>query len=150
MGQQTILHLRFCLPPGHDPERLERLRRLLEDFTPRVQMLQPDSAVLDLTGSLRFWHRDDRGVTELIQLRALALYGVRSGAGAAPNRLLAAMAAALTPPGARTVIEDSPEAITAFLRPAPFANCPASARGQRPRSPSTDCTPSATSPTSPR
>ncbi|MFD9514710.1 hypothetical protein [Streptomyces mirabilis] len=55
MGQQTILHLRFGLPPGHDPELLERLRRLLEDFTPRVQMLEPDSAVLDLTGGLRFW-----------------------------------------------------------------------------------------------
>ncbi|MGW4995421.1 DNA polymerase Y family protein [Streptomyces mirabilis] len=119
MGEKSILQIRFDLPPVHDPELLERLRRLLEDFTPRVQMLQPDSAVLDLTGSLRFWRRDARGITELIQLRTLALYGVRSGAGAAPNRLLAAMAAALTPPGARTVIEDSPEAITAFLRPRP-------------------------------
>ncbi|MFJ8028871.1 hypothetical protein [Streptomyces sp. NPDC096311] len=87
MGQQTVLHLRFDLPPGHDPELLELLCRLLEDFTPCVQMLEPDSAVLDLTGSLRFWHRDARGITELIQLRALALYGVRSGAGAAPNRI---------------------------------------------------------------
>ncbi|MET7898604.1 DNA polymerase Y family protein [Streptomyces mirabilis] len=119
MGQQTVLHLRFDLPPGHDPELMERLRRLLEDFTPRVQMLEPDSAVLDLTGSLRFWHRDARGITELIQLRALALYGARSGAGAAPNRMLAAMACALTPLGRRTVIDDSPEAVSAFLRPRP-------------------------------
>lgn len=86
MGQQTVLHIRFDLSPGHDPELLERLRRLLEDFTPRVQMLEPDSAVLDLTGSLRFWRRNAHGITELIQLRTLALYGVRSGAGAAPNR----------------------------------------------------------------
>lgn len=124
MGEKSILQIRFDLPPGHDPELLERLRRLLEDFTPRVQMLQPDSAVLDLTGSLRFWRRDARGITELIQLRTLALYGVRSGAGAAPNRLLAAMAAALTPPGERTVIEDSPEAIAAFLRPRPVRELP--------------------------
>ncbi|MFD9514768.1 hypothetical protein [Streptomyces mirabilis] len=34
------------------------------------------------------------------------------------------MAAALTPPGARTVIEDSPEAITAFLRPRPAHELP--------------------------
>ncbi|MEU9291639.1 hypothetical protein AB0D57_45265 [Streptomyces sp. NPDC048275] len=87
MGEKSILQIRFDLPPGHDSELLERLRRLLEDFTPRVQMLQPDSAVADLTGSLRFWDRDARGITELIQLRALALYGVRSGAGAAPNRI---------------------------------------------------------------
>ncbi|MFE2972392.1 hypothetical protein ACFXKC_54420 [Streptomyces sp. NPDC059340] len=124
MGQQTVLHLRFDPPPGHDPELLERLRRLLEDFTPRVQMLEPDSSVLDLTGSLRFWRRDARGITELIQLRTLALYGVRSGAGAAPNRMLAAMACALTPPGRRTVIDDSPEAITAFLRPRPVRQLP--------------------------
>ncbi|MCX4459914.1 hypothetical protein OG585_45185 [Streptomyces sp. NBC_01340] len=68
--------------------------------------------------------RDACDITELIQLRALALYGVRSGAGAAPNRLLAAMACALTPPGRRTVIDDSPEAITAFLRPRPVRELP--------------------------
>ncbi len=55
MGEQHILHVHFELEPGHDPEVLQRLRRLLEDFTPRVQMLEPDSAVLDLTGALKFW-----------------------------------------------------------------------------------------------
>ncbi|WP_406482570.1 DNA polymerase thumb domain-containing protein [Streptomyces sp. NBC_01615] len=124
MREQSILHFRFDVPRDHDPELWERLRRLLEDFMPRVQMLEPDSAVADLTGALRFWHRDARGITELIQLRALALYGVRSAAAVAPNRLLAAMAAALTPPGERTVIEDSPEAIAAFLRPRPVRELP--------------------------
>jgi hypothetical protein len=51
-----LLHLRFALPPGQDPDVLQQLRRLLEDFTPRVQMLEPDSAVADLTGAIRFWH----------------------------------------------------------------------------------------------
>ena len=119
-----VVHLRFHLPAEHDPELLERLRRLLEDFTPRVQMLEVDGAVLDLTGALRFFDRDARGITELIQLRTLAYYGLRSSAAAAPNLLLAAMACALTPPGRRSVIEDSPAAIDAFLRPRPVQEIP--------------------------
>lgn len=119
-----ILHIRFALPPEHDSDLLQQLRRLLEDFTPRVQMLEPDSAAADLTGAIRFWQRDARGITELIQLRALAYYGLRSAAGAAPNRLLATMACALTPPGRHTVIDNSPEAIGAFLRPRPTRELP--------------------------
>ncbi|MGW3654147.1 DNA polymerase thumb domain-containing protein, partial [Streptomyces sp. NPDC000878] len=88
-------------------------------------MLVPDSAVLDLTGSLGFWNRDARGITDLIQLRAAAFFGVSSAAAAAaPNPMLAAMAAALTPPGRRTVIEDTPEAIALFLRPRPVRELP--------------------------
>ncbi|MGW3653774.1 DNA polymerase Y family protein [Streptomyces sp. NPDC000878] len=124
MGDRHILHLRFVLPPGHDPDLLEQLHRLLQDVTPRVQMLPPDSAVLDLTGSLRFWNRDARGITDLIQLRAAAFFGVSSSAAAAPNPMLAAMAAALTPPGRRTVIDDTPEAIVLFLRPRPVRHLP--------------------------
>ncbi|WAZ26913.1 hypothetical protein STRCI_008590 [Streptomyces cinnabarinus] len=56
--------------------------------------------------------------------RALAPFGLQSAAGCAGNRMLAAMACALTPPGRRTVIEGSPEAITAFLRPRPVSELP--------------------------
>ncbi|MFE7933410.1 hypothetical protein ACFU6S_32760 [Streptomyces sp. NPDC057456] len=49
MSGRCILHLRFILPADLDPELPERLRRLLEDFTPRVQLIEPDMAVLDLT-----------------------------------------------------------------------------------------------------
>ncbi|WP_245608088.1 DNA polymerase Y family protein [Streptomyces hokutonensis] len=124
MREQHILRVRFDLPPGHDPDLLEKLRRLIEDVTPRVQILEPDTALADLTGALRFWHRDARGVADLIQLRAIALYGVRSAAAVAPNLLLSAMAAALTPLGKRTVIEGSPEAVDAFLRPRPVRELP--------------------------
>lgn len=124
MDGRRILHLRFDLPPDHDVELLERLRRLLENFTPRVEMLEPDGAVLDLTGALRFWDRDARGITELVQLRTLAYFGLRSSAGAGANRMLAAMACALTPFGQRTVIDDCPDAIDAFLRPRPVRELP--------------------------
>jgi len=121
---RRILHLRFSLTADHDAELPERLRRLMEDITPRVQMIEPDMAVLDLTGAIPYWKRDARGLTELVQLRALAHFGLPSSAGCAGNRMLAAMACALTPLGRRTVLDDSPEAVLAFLRPRPVRELP--------------------------
>lgn len=123
MSGRRILRLSFDLPPDADAELPERLRRLLEDFTPRVQLLE-DGALLDLTGATRWWQRDARGITELVQLRVLAYFGVRSSAAVAGTPMLAAMACALTPLGRRTVIDDSPEAISAFLRPRPVRELP--------------------------
>ncbi|MDQ1042001.1 hypothetical protein [Streptomyces sp. V4I2] len=54
----------------------------------------------------------------------LAYFGLRSSAGCAGNRMLAAMACAITPPGRHTVIDDSPEEIAAFLRPRPVRELP--------------------------
>ncbi|WP_331732797.1 hypothetical protein OG613_48670 (plasmid) [Streptomyces sp. NBC_00015] len=124
MSGRHLLHLRFDVPDSDDAELPEALRRLLENVTPRVQMIEPDSAALDLTGAIPYWKRDARGLTELVQLRALAHFGLRSAAGCAPNRMLAAMACALTPPGQRTVVADSPEAIADFLRPRPLHELP--------------------------
>ncbi|MFH9656433.1 hypothetical protein ACH4MN_35220 [Streptomyces anulatus] len=58
-----IVHLRFELP---DTIRLEDLRPLLEQVTPQVQLLDPDTAVLDVTGALRFWNRDAAEIARLI------------------------------------------------------------------------------------
>ncbi|WP_327749748.1 DNA polymerase thumb domain-containing protein [Streptomyces europaeiscabiei] len=124
IGSRHLLHLRFDLPADHDAELPQRLRRLLEDITPRVQMIEPDMAVLELTGAIRYWKRDARALAELVQLRVLAYFGLHSSAGCAGNRMLAAMACALTPPGRRTIVDDSPEAIAAFLRPRPVRELP--------------------------
>ncbi|MFJ8803112.1 DNA polymerase thumb domain-containing protein [Streptomyces sp. NPDC102487] len=123
-SNRSILHLRFDMPPGFDAELPEQLRRLLENITPRVQMIEPDSAALDMTGALGYFHQDARGLTELIQLRVLAYFGVSSAAGAAPSRMLAAMACASTGSGRRLIIEDSPAAVRAFLRPRPVRELP--------------------------
>ncbi|GHB28922.1 hypothetical protein GCM10010306_021680 [Streptomyces umbrinus] len=123
-SSRHILHVRFHVPADLDAELPERLRRLLEDITPRVQMIEPDSAALNLTGAIPYFKRDARGLTELVQLRTLAHFGLSSSAGCAPTRMLAAMACALTPPGQRTVIDDSPEAIASFLRPRPVRELP--------------------------
>lgn len=68
-----IVHLRFQLPVT---SRLEDLRPLLEQVTPQVQLLDPDTAVLDVTGALRFWNRTAAEIARLIQLRAAALGAV--------------------------------------------------------------------------
>ncbi|MFD0141462.1 MULTISPECIES: DNA polymerase thumb domain-containing protein [unclassified Streptomyces] len=60
----------------------------------------------------------------MIRLRALALHGVQTSAGAGPNRMIAAMAAAITPPGAATIVANTPYDIAAFLRPRPAAGLP--------------------------
>ncbi|WP_393101048.1 hypothetical protein [Streptomyces sp. LN325] len=123
-GHRTVLQLRFVLPPDVDAGLLEGVRSLLENVTPRVQIIEPDMAVLDLTGALPYWKRDARALTELIQLRALALLGLHSAAAVGPNRMLAAMACNLTPSDRRTVIDHSPDAVAAFLRSRPVRELP--------------------------
>ncbi|MGW5930511.1 DNA polymerase Y family protein [Streptomyces anulatus] len=114
-----IVHLRFELP---DTIRLEDLRPLLEQVTPQVQLLEPDTAVLDVTGALRFWNRDTAEIARLTQLRTAAHHGVRAAAGTGPSRMVAAMACALTPPGRLLTVE--PAGVSAFLRPRPVRELP--------------------------
>ncbi|MFJ1790087.1 hypothetical protein ACIOML_38035 [Streptomyces anulatus] len=70
------MHLRFELPPHPAAELLQDLRHLLEEVTPHVQILEPDHAVLDVTGALRFWNRTAAQTARLIQLRAVSLIAV--------------------------------------------------------------------------
>ncbi|MFB6832613.1 DNA polymerase Y family protein [Streptomyces hydrogenans] len=115
--QRTIVRIHFH--PTHQTDPLyEQLLGVLEGISPRVEALPADwSAYLDLSSALRYWDRDTDGIISLIRLRLLALYGVTSSAGAGPTRSIAAMAAALTPPGHVTIVHDTPYEIAAFLRP---------------------------------
>ncbi|MFC5155332.1 DNA polymerase Y family protein, partial [Streptomyces amakusaensis] len=116
---RVILHCHFHLPSGSDPGLYQRLLDLCADITPRVQAIPPDAAHLDLTGAGRYWNRDTAGLAAILQLRAAALHGVSTTCGAGPNRMIASMAAAVTPPGTLTVVE--PHTVTAWLRPRPTA-----------------------------
>lgn len=118
-----VIHIRFELPAEAE-DLVPVLRRLLEDFTPRVQFLHPDSARLDVTGARRFWNRDARGIAQVIQLRTAALYGVRSAAGTASSPMLAAMAAALSPVGQVLTVGHAPDEIRGFLHPRPAGELP--------------------------
>lgn len=94
----------------------------MEQVAPQVQLLEPDSAVLDVTGALRFWNRTAAEIARLIQLRAAAHHSVRAAAAAGPSRMIAAMACALTPPGRLLTVE--PSGVSAFLRPRPVRELP--------------------------
>ncbi|MGW1976071.1 DNA polymerase Y family protein [Streptomyces sp. NPDC001889] len=121
-AHRHVLRVQLFLPPGGDPGLHARVLSTLEGITPRVQAVEPDAADLDVTGALRFWGRDVRGIGQLVQLRTAALYGLHdTTVGAGPNRMIAAMAADATPPGGMTVIGHEPRAVAAFLRPRPVA-----------------------------
>ncbi|MFE5484123.1 hypothetical protein [Streptomyces sp. NPDC056527] len=121
---RTILRIHFHLPDA-DHGLYEQLLALLEGITPQVEAHPADySADVSLTGALRYWKQDAAGLVGVIRLRALALHGVQTSAGAGPNRMIAAMAAAITPPGAATIVGNTPYDIAAFLRPRPAAALP--------------------------
>ncbi|MEV0990948.1 hypothetical protein [Streptomyces sp. NPDC049949] len=119
MTERRILHAHFHLERGTEPDLYGQLLALAEDITPRVQPIPPDAAHLDITGALRYWQRDAQALAALLRLRALALYGVQVTCAIAPNRMLAAMAAAATAPGTTTVIEHAE--VGHWLRPRPVA-----------------------------
>ncbi|MEU2120109.1 hypothetical protein ABZ567_31745 [Streptomyces sp. NPDC016459] len=120
MNQRRILHAHFHLPHPTDADLYAQLLALAEDITPRVQALAPDAAHLDITGALRYWQRTPAELAALLRLRTLALHGVQTTCAVAPNRMLATMAAAVTPPGQTTVI--GAEDIERWLRPRPVAS----------------------------
>ncbi|MEW2372521.1 hypothetical protein AB0940_24585 [Streptomyces sp. NPDC006656] len=119
MTERRILHAHFHLGPDHPHDTYDQLLLLAEDITPRVQAIPPNAAHLDITGSLRYWDRDAAGIAVLLRLRTLAHYGVQTTCAIAPNRMLATMAATVTPPGATTVIEQAD--VDQWLRPRPVA-----------------------------
>ncbi|WP_331762238.1 hypothetical protein OG612_44855 (plasmid) [Streptomyces sp. NBC_01527] len=124
ISPRTVMRIFFHLPEP-DEELYEQLLAVLEGITPRVQPHPADwSADVDLTGALRYWDREAEGLAAVIRLRALALYGVQSSAGVGPSRMVAAMAAALSPPGSTTVVGDSAYEVAAFLRPQRVAALP--------------------------
>ncbi|WP_326608188.1 hypothetical protein OG930_43440 [Streptomyces sp. NBC_01799] len=121
---RTVMRIYFHLHKP-DEELYEKLLALLEGITPRVQAHPADwSADVDPAGALRYWKRDAEGLAAVIRLRALALYGIQSSAGIGSSRMVAAMAAALSPSGSVTVVGNSSYDIAAFLRPQRAAALP--------------------------
>ncbi|MFI1093833.1 DNA polymerase thumb domain-containing protein [Streptomyces sp. NPDC020917] len=125
VGERQVLHVRLLLPDGHREALYAEVLESLANITPVVQAIPPDGADLDVTGALRFWGLDLRGIAYLVQVRLVALFGLdRACVGAGTNRQLAAMAASVTPPGRVTVVGASREAVASFLRPLPVAALP--------------------------
>src|SRR5258705_2997758 len=90
--------LRVHFHEVRDPALLDQLLTLIEDFTPVWQPLPPDTVDVDLTGSLTYFDDSPQHFAQMIQIRALALYGVRTTIGGGITVQLATMTAAATAP----------------------------------------------------
>ncbi|MET8211938.1 hypothetical protein ABZT51_39215 [Streptomyces sp. NPDC005373] len=122
----SVLRVYFHLADHPDPQGLfEKLLGLVEDITPIHQPHPADySADLDITGALRLFDRSPYEIAALLQLRSIALYGVRATVGGGRSPMIATMAAAATRHGNITVIGPDDDAVAAFLRPQPLATLP--------------------------
>ncbi|WP_369238891.1 hypothetical protein AB5J56_35405 [Streptomyces sp. R21] len=119
----TILCVRFQLPPMHEAA-LPQLLGLLEEFTPVVEALPPDGALVDLRGAERYFGRGTVEFASLIRVRALARYGVDCVIGAGPGPMLARMALRESAPGTTRMVPEEPDAVAEFLAERPVAALP--------------------------
>ncbi|MFF4834258.1 hypothetical protein [Streptomyces sp. NPDC001315] len=119
----TILCVRFQLPPMYEAA-LPQLLGLLEEFTPVVEALPPDGALVDLRGAERYFGRGAVELASVIRVRALVHYGVDCVTGAGPGPMLARMALAEAAPGVTCAVPGDPEAVAEFLAERPVAALP--------------------------
>ncbi|MFF9279907.1 DNA polymerase Y family protein [Streptomyces griseosporeus] len=104
----TILCVRFQLPPMHEAA-LPGLLGLLEEFTPVVEALPPDTALADLRGAERYFGRSAVELASVIRVRALAHHGVDCAIGAGPGPMLARVALRSARPGVTCVVPEGGE-----------------------------------------
>jgi DNA polymerase-4 len=120
--QRYIAHLHLHGPLTE--ERYEEVLDLLTGITPKTAAIPPDAVQLDLSGALRYFDRDAYEVLQLARMRVAALFGIETSAGLGPNRMIAAMAAAASPPGRTTHVPSAPGGAAAWLRPRPITALP--------------------------
>ncbi|MFD5270570.1 hypothetical protein [Streptomyces sp. NPDC058335] len=117
----TILCVRFQLPPMHEAV-LPGLLGLLEEFTPVVEALPPDGALIDVRGAERYFGRSAVELASVIRVRSLALHGVDCMIGAGPGPMLARMALRDARPGVTCAVTE--DGVREFLDGKPVAALP--------------------------
>jgi DNA polymerase-4 len=120
--RRYIAHLHLHAEP--DEEQLADILELLSGVTPRLQAFPPDAVQLDLTSALRYFGKDPGELVQMARMRLTAMYGIETSAGLAGNRMLAAMAAAASPPGGTTRVPADRAGVEAWLYPRPVAALP--------------------------
>ncbi|WP_055565595.1 DNA polymerase Y family protein [Streptomyces atriruber] len=119
----TTLYVRFLLPPMYEAA-LPQLLALLGEFTPQVEALPPDAALVDVRGARRYFGRSAVELAALIRVRALALYGVECAVGAGPGPMLARMAARGAAPGVTRSVPEGEDGVREFLAARPVGELP--------------------------
>ncbi|MFF8644468.1 hypothetical protein [Streptomyces sp. NPDC015345] len=122
-GGASTLYVRFLLAPMYEA-LLPQLVDLLGEFTPQVEALPPDAALMDVRGARRYFDRNPVELAALIRVRALALYGVECAIGAGPGPMLARMAARGAAPGVTRAVPEDPEGVRRFLAERPVGELP--------------------------
>ncbi|MFE9735745.1 hypothetical protein ACFYO9_35410 [Streptomyces sp. NPDC005863] len=119
----ATLYVRFLLPSMYEA-LLPQLIALLGEFTPQVEALPPDAALVDVRGARRYFRRDAVELAALVRVRALALYGVECAVGAGPGPMLARMAARDAAPGVTCAVPEGPDGVREFLAGRPVGELP--------------------------
>ncbi len=119
----TAQALRLCpqaiLIPGDleiYSEISDQVMALLKEYTPLIEKVSIDEALLDVTGCERLWGPAEE-IARTIQRRVKEELGLPSSLGVAANKLLAKMASEEGKPGGLLVVPPGQEA--AFLAPLP-------------------------------
>ncbi|HEV2388158.1 MAG TPA: DNA polymerase IV [Candidatus Acidoferrales bacterium] len=100
----------------HYAEAAGRVRRLLEDFTPAVEVAALDDFYLDFTGAERLYP-DFRAALRRVQRRVEDETGLSVSVGAATSKLVAAVASRIERPRGLKIIPPGGEQV--FLAPLP-------------------------------
>jgi DNA polymerase IV len=99
----------------------ERIRALLDDFTPTVQFVSIDEGYMDMTGCLHMY-ADMRAMAEAIRDRVEQETGLTASLGVAPCKLVAKIASDLEKPRGIVVVE--PDDVRTFLAPLAVGRIP--------------------------
>ncbi|MEU0694121.1 hypothetical protein ABZ349_09070 [Streptomyces niveus] len=119
----------LCVRFHHEAETgieaaLPALLGLIDDLSPVVQALPPDSALVDVGGAERYFGQGAAQIAAVLRVRALAHVGAGCAIGAAATPMLARMAARQAAPGTTLTVPDEVRAVAEFLEPLPVAALP--------------------------
>jgi DNA polymerase-4 len=110
----------ILIPPHFELYREEsrKVRKILENFTDRIEPLSLDEAYLDVTDSAHFSGSATLIAGE-IRRRIFSELGLKASAGIAPNKFLAKVASDWKKPNGQFVIR--PEEVLSFVTPLPVS-----------------------------
>jgi DNA polymerase-4 len=94
-----------------------QIMKIMEQFTPQLEVFSIDEAFLDVTGSLAMFGSAPR-IAYLIKEQIRQRFGLTCSIGIAPNKLLAKLASEMKKPDGLTIIE--PEQIQQVLERLPI------------------------------
>ncbi|MEU6231102.1 hypothetical protein [Streptomyces sp. NPDC047042] len=107
--------MRFELPPPMRETRLPQLLTLLSEFTPVVEALPPDGALLGPYDGMRKSKRDAVELAAAIRARSLSRCGIDCAVGIGPGPTLARFALYEAAPGVPRLLPQQPHVVAELI-----------------------------------